>query len=425
LHEVVAQQGPLDVPTVARIGLGVLAALRAAHANGVLHRDVKPGNVLITLDGRVVLSDFGLATIIGDPAVTRSGMLIGSPSYMAPERAADADAGPAADLWSLGATLYFALEGRPPYERSSPLATITALATEEPPPAPRAGALAAVVEGLLQRSPEARLSPADADRLLRDALIPHAHRRASAVPMATRPVGTRPGDERDSATTVRRPPGRRPAAPLMLVVGCVAVILTAWAIGLGSTPDPGTTAPNVERPTSAATAPSPAAAPTTAAEPTSALDEGTAPLTLPAGWHRYTDETGFSVAVPESWAVSRTGSIVYFREPNGSRYLGIDQTDQPQPDPVADWTGKEAFRVARGDFPGYERIRIEEVPYFLKAADWEFTYLVAGGRAHVLNCGFITSPNQAYGIWWSTPDSQWDASLVDLALIRRSFTPAG
>jgi hypothetical protein len=145
---------------------------------------------------------------------------------------------------------------------------------------------------------------------------------------------------------------------------------------------------------------------------------------LPAGWYRYTDETGFSLAVPSGWTIERRGTIVYFREPNGERYLGIDQTDQPQPDPVADWAGKEAYRVARGDFPGYQRIRLEPVDYFQKAADWEFTYLVSGGRAHVLNRGFITSPTQAYGMWWSTPDGDWNASLDALHLIQRTFKPA-
>ncbi len=145
---------------------------------------------------------------------------------------------------------------------------------------------------------------------------------------------------------------------------------------------------------------------------------------LPAGWHMYTDRTGFSVAVPESWTVSRRGSIVYFNEPNGRRLLGIDQTDHPQPDPVADWSGKEAYRVSRGDFPSYQRVRLEAVEYFLNAADWEFTYVPDGVPLHVNNRGFITSPTQAYGMWWSTPDSQWAASLPDLRLIQASFRPA-
>jgi len=138
----------------------------------------------------------------------------------------------------------------------------------------------------------------------------------------------------------------------------------------------------------------------------------------------YVDVTGFSVAVPVSWTVSRKGSIVYFDEPGPGRLLGVDQTDEPQWDPVADWRGKESYRVARGDFPDYRRVRLEAVDYFLKAADWEFTYVRDGVRLHVNNRGFITSPHRAYGMWWSTPDSQWERYLPDLQLIQRSFQPA-
>jgi eukaryotic-like serine/threonine-protein kinase len=144
---------------------------------------------------------------------------------------------------------------------------------------------------------------------------------------------------------------------------------------------------------------------------------------LPQGWHRYRDYTGFSVAVPDGWTTYRRGSIVYFRDPNGSRLLGVDQTGQPQPDPVADWTGKEGYRVAHGDFPGYQRIRIAPVDYFTKAADWEFTYTSRGRRVHVVNRGVITSPHQAYGFWWQTPDSDWAANLANFRIVTTSFQP--
>ena len=129
------------------------------------------------------------------------------------------------------------------------------------------------------------------------------------------------------------------------------------------------------------------------------------------GWHIYTDRTGFSVAVPAIWPMTREGTIVYFREPGGGRVLGIDQTDKPQPGPGGRLGRKEPYRVARGDFPGYRRVRLTEVDYFIKAADWEFTYLRDGRRVHVNNRGFITSPTQAYGMWWSTPDSRWTEYL--------------
>ena len=158
LHQVVETDGPLPPERVAEIGLKVLDALVAAHRAGVLHRDVKPHNVLIADDGRVVLTDFGLATFDGDSAVTRQGMVMGSPQYVSPERARDGASTPEADMWSLGATLYAAVEGRSPFARPTTLATLTALATSPPDPPQRAGALRPVLSGLLRKEPRQRFT---------------------------------------------------------------------------------------------------------------------------------------------------------------------------------------------------------------------------------------------------------------------------
>ncbi|MBM0227638.1 serine/threonine protein kinase [Micromonospora sp. ATA51] len=151
LQELLDTDGPLPPRRTAEIGLAVLAALRAAHAAGVLHRDVKPHNVLVAHDGRVVLTDFGLATFVGgDGAMTGPGMVLGSPHFVAPERARDGISDPRTDLWSLGATLYAAVEGRSPYARASAMATLSALATDPPDPMRRAGPLRPALAGLLQ-----------------------------------------------------------------------------------------------------------------------------------------------------------------------------------------------------------------------------------------------------------------------------------
>jgi serine/threonine protein kinase len=167
LYQVITADGPMPPAQAAGIGLSVLAALRAAHAVGIVHRDVKPGNVLIADDGRVVLTDFGLARTLGHPSITRTGVILGSPAFMAPERVAHDATGPESDLWSLGATLYFAVEGRSPYERASTMATLAALATEDPPRSRRSGALWPVLEGLLRRNPAARWDAGRAEKALR------------------------------------------------------------------------------------------------------------------------------------------------------------------------------------------------------------------------------------------------------------------
>ncbi|MEV6980247.1 serine/threonine-protein kinase [Sphaerisporangium sp. NPDC051017] len=156
LDKIVRADGPLPPHRVAAIGLAVLDALGAAHAAGILHRDVKPGNVLLTDDGRVLLTDFGIATVAGDPALTQTGLLNGSPGYMAPERLRGEADGPPADLWSLGATLYTAVEGAPAFRRDNANAIMAAVLMHEPNPMRLAGPLAPVLAAILDKDPVRR-----------------------------------------------------------------------------------------------------------------------------------------------------------------------------------------------------------------------------------------------------------------------------
>ncbi|MER7127814.1 serine/threonine-protein kinase [Streptosporangium saharense] len=167
LEQVIEEEGPLPPRLVAEIGVDLLGALRAAHDQGILHRDVKPGNVLITETGRVVLTDFGIAKAEGDSSLTKTGMVIGSPGYTAPERARGEHTGPESDLWSLGATLYFAVEGRPAYERSSVAETLAALMTDKADSPTQAGPLRPVLEHLLERDHTARPTHLQAIAMLR------------------------------------------------------------------------------------------------------------------------------------------------------------------------------------------------------------------------------------------------------------------
>ena len=166
LSDLVKERGPLAPAEAARIGLEVVAVLEAAHKHGIVHRDVKPGNVMVSDSGRVRLGDFGVAAILDDPTVTTSGAITGSPAYMAPEQATNKGAVPASDLWSLGATLYFAVEGQPPFDKGAALPTLTSIVQDPPRPAERAGALGPVLDGLLVKDPEARLSGAQVRRQL-------------------------------------------------------------------------------------------------------------------------------------------------------------------------------------------------------------------------------------------------------------------
>ncbi|MEV4436888.1 serine/threonine-protein kinase [Streptomyces sp. NPDC049585] len=166
LDHVLHQEGPLQAKEAARVGGLVLQALRAAHAVGVLHRDVKPANVLLEAGGRVVLTDFGIALVEGAGTLTRTGDLIGSAEYLAPERAMGRRPGIPSDLWSLGALLYVAVEGVSPFRRGDPLSTLRAVVDESPDPPRRAGPLAPLLEGLLRKDPEARMGSAEAERLL-------------------------------------------------------------------------------------------------------------------------------------------------------------------------------------------------------------------------------------------------------------------
>ncbi|MFD9371007.1 serine/threonine-protein kinase [Streptomyces sp. NPDC060020] len=167
LADVLEAEGPMTPQRAAHIGEQVLAALRSAHDAGVLHRDVKPGNVLIANDGRVVLSDFGIASLEGSSAITMTGEVVGSPEFLAPERALGREPGPESDLWSLGVMLYAAVEGVTPFRQATPLDTLRAVVDAELPPPRRAGPLEPVLEGLLRKDPAERLPAAEAARMLR------------------------------------------------------------------------------------------------------------------------------------------------------------------------------------------------------------------------------------------------------------------
>lgn len=247
---VIQDEGPLAPAEAAKAGLQILAALRAAHSAGIVHRDVKPANILIGPGNQVVLTDFGIAWAADSPAVTTAGVLLGSPSYIAPERARGGHSGPPGDLWGLGASLYTAVEGHPPFERANVLASITAVVTDELAPATRTGLRWPVLSGLLRKDPDRRLDAAETERLLRG---------VSAAPAAV----VSPADPRP----------RRSNGPLAAALGSAALLVlaaggTAVGLGLGRSQNHAPTSAVVAPPSAASTHPATASAgPTTPASP--------------------------------------------------------------------------------------------------------------------------------------------------------------
>jgi serine/threonine protein kinase len=260
LREVLRSRGPMSPVHAAHMGLCVLAAMRAAFAAGVLHRDIKPANILLGPDGDVVLADFGLAAADAGPHLTLAGTVVGSPAYMSPERARGEHATLASDLWSLGATLYAAVEGRDPFARSCTMAVLTAVINDEPDRPERCGPLWPVISALLRKDPRTRPRPDDIERRLACAASllaePCVTGPAAAVDASALASDDTPGarsrivylsaaaaaaidGSRRSAPVDHPPdnPGRRPprwATGAWLVSGLAIIVLIATIMVTGS-----------------------------------------------------------------------------------------------------------------------------------------------------------------------------------------------
>ncbi len=487
LRDAIRDRGPLPPAQVARIGLGVLAGLRAAHEAGVVHRDVKPTNILLGAEDRIVLTDFGIAKAVDSPTSTTSGILIGSPAYLSPERAHGHPAGIPADLWGLGASLYTAVEGRPPFDRPGALATLTAVVTDEPDPFLRAGPLEPVIDGLLRKDPDTRLDSAQAERMLRSVIAedrtartvslaepvvsepmplaaPVAAAPVAAAPVAAEPVPSAvaaepepPADPRAAAEPgplaglmpaetgpMSAEPRRRLSSPrrsrgtwaaLLAVLG-IAIVAAAVALAFfeivghqaSRQPPSKTAAGSSARASASRSAPASASASSQPSPPASASSpaaSGGSPGTVPSGYYRFTNSTGFSIAVPAGWQIQHVGHYVYVRDPaNGGIFLLIDQSDQPQPNALADWQQQAAAR--QSSYPDYHLIRLAAVSYpqAEQAADWQFTYDRDGVEVEVLNRNVLANARHAYALYWSTPVSDWNAYYHYFQVFAATFQPA-
>ncbi|MGH3729831.1 MAG: serine/threonine-protein kinase [Micromonosporaceae bacterium] len=236
LADLIERDGPLAARAVAKIGLALLGALEAAHQAGVLHRDVKPGNVLICADGRCVLSDFGVARSASDAELTTPGMVLGSPHFISPERATGGTFGPPSDLFSLGVTLYAAAEGQPPFDRGDAISTMHAVVNEPPEPPRRAAELIPVLYGLLEKDPAQRWD-VDRTRSTLRAMLLGTPPPATGPPTApTRMPAVRPTSP--AAGTVPAPGGPDSTQARAAVPGAASLPTGSDWVGRASVPAP-------------------------------------------------------------------------------------------------------------------------------------------------------------------------------------------
>ncbi|MFC7534895.1 protein kinase [Actinoplanes sp. GCM10030250] len=394
----VRDDGPLPPAEVARIGVRVLAALRAAHTAGVLHRDVKPDNVLLTGDGRVVLTDFGLATIgsTGGPDPR-----LGSPHYIAPERLGPGETGVPGDLWSLGATLYAAAEGRPPFGRGEPERSLEALLNEPPDPPILSGPLATLLLALLDKDPTRRPSGAETDARLRAVLRAEPFRGRAPVPAP-----------------------RQRRAGVLLSAGALVVVVAGGAAVL-ATGDRAAAPPRFSAAPSASG--SPGSAGLASASTLMSLDldacgygadappveraSGNVPAGLPRDWIWSRDPAGFSLALPAGWRRSTSGNDVCFTDPAGRRAFLVNVAAVSTSKPLDHWQRREKAERAAGDLPGYRRISMGVLLLKRGGADWEYTWRPDSTTVrHERRVLVAVTARTSYLLRWTVADSDWSAN---------------
>ncbi|MFI8183730.1 serine/threonine protein kinase [Actinacidiphila glaucinigra] len=460
LEQVLIQDGPVDVAEAVRIGTGLARALREVHAVGVLHRDIKPGNVLIDTRGRVVLTDFGIAAIQDATALTMAGMLVGSPDYMAPERVEGRHQGPPSDLWSLGATLCAALEGTSPFSRATTLATLHAVLYEEPLLPAGSGPLHGALAALLHKDPAERMTLDGLDEALaalgtppggptvvtrqappppregrtptlavgRAAPVPEAEPVADPEPEDAVPPGWErrtpappapeprpesapepaPGPEPERGPApepAAQAPSRVRRAALLTVAGAAAAVLAVTVVLL--------TAPRTghrEGPVVAGTSRPPSTGATSPAGPST----GT-----PAPGER--NETGFAWRPPRGWTRSaKSPSNVHYHAPDGQQEIAASYALARGGDLLEEW---RVFEAGSRDVPGYRRTRLERTSFRGRpAVVWEYSFTQAGAPWKARQLGF-TEGGKSYqlNVWYAA--SAGSAAPAAYDRVRESFRP--
>ncbi|KUN98934.1 serine/threonine-protein kinase [Streptomyces caeruleatus] len=463
LADEVKEQGRVEPAEAARIGLWVLRALRAAHSAGVLHRDIKPGNVLLSEDRRVLLTDFGIAQIEGDTTITRTGEVVGSVDYLAPERVRGHDPGPASDLWALGATLYTAVEGRSPFRRTSPLGTMQAVVEEEAAEPRHAGPLTPVISALLRKDPATRPDAAEAEQMLAEAAegrrpnaaqayVPTQHTRyePDARTGAAHTGGAAPTGAVTAATGTPYPPmagpttigspygtagtgigtgtGAAPARPprrrrrlrtLALVValaaivgGGTAVVLQKWGTETGGTSSSATPGPT-------------------------ASESPDQEAGVPASWVRYKDPLGFTLYLPKGWKREVVGKEIEglqqvdYTPDGGEHFVRIAVDTSPDFANAYDHQ-RDLEDYLRRHLADYATVSLKKDLYRDREGSlWEYTWTALAkdtpfpGPRRAIDQAYIDRDGTEYAIYMSSPVADWEATRKQFTAVLQGWQTSG
>ncbi|MET8684041.1 serine/threonine-protein kinase [Streptomyces sp. NPDC004732] len=456
----------------ARIGLWTLKALRAAHAAGVLHRDVKPGNVLLADDRRILLTDFGIAAIEGDSTVTRTGEVVGSVDYLAPERVSGSNPGPASDLWALGATLYTAVEGISPFRRTSPIGTMQAVVTEEPEPPRHAGVLGPVISALLRKDPATRPTAEEAEHMLAEAAegrrpqgaqayVPTqvhpasgAHTAVQGQPSSGYPAAVYPSSSYTqsgsqspsqgynhsqghgqthtpptphaaphptphSSTPVRGTP--TDAAAYTVTVGpqarerrrwpaIVALVVAAALLGGGGVFGYLHFADDTQ------------------SQSQNGSDDGPAKGVsgIPDDWERVPDPDGFSLMLPKGWKREADGNQVDYTPDGGRRFLriAVDRNPQFESTYMHQLALEKNLRVK---LPQYKRLELNSNTFRDQpGALWDFSWSAGAndttaGPRRAISQSYLGTDGVEYVLYMSAPAKGWDTTREQFDAMLRGW----
>jgi len=474
LADLVLAEGPLPPRRVAEIGAEVASVLETAHDAGIVHRNVKPANVIVRRDGGVLLAGFGVTPLQGVPRLAATAMALGSPSYVAPEQARGTPSGPAADVWALGATMYFAAEGEPPFDKGTLVRTLAAVVGEDPRPMLRAGPLEALLTALLAKNPEDRLSASKVRiwlRWLADAgpattpVAPVA--TASRSPLeapASDPVEapareplteTAPVQPRTSPILPPAPPMPRRARRRRLGVAALVLLgglLAAWLTGASpsdltadrAAPAPTSAnagvdagqaraAPASTRGGVALTAttqpvPSTTRRPTTTRAPTTSTTSPANQGRLPAGWRLFTNRAGNDrVGVPPGFQ-ARTRQRYHaavVEEQGGDRRTFTVRSQNPAAQLPQASLNQRAY-VAR-EYADYRQLRFAEDQTYAGhrgAVVFEYVAVRDGRRVHVSHINF-KGRSWGYNVEVIVPADRWEASQTLIRQFEQTFRALG